>query len=105
MGLLTSAAIAGYQQYTKRTLSYARYKIDNIYHNVSINTVDVTTDGIVEVDFMIEPTVTGTISEVQLYDTNGDLWFKKAESLDVSSVVEGFLYTVQLKISEKEGNS
>lgn len=105
MSLLTSAAIAGYQQYTKRALSYARYKIDNTYHKVSINSVNVTNNGIVEVDFMIEPAVTGVISEVQLYDTNGDLWFRKVESLDVSSVVEGFLYTVQLEISEKEDNS
>lgn len=105
MSLLTSAAITGYQQYTKRTLSYARYKIGSTYYKVNIDSVNVTSGGIVEVNFMIEPTVTGTITEVQLYDTNGDLWLRKAESLDVSSVVEGFFYTVQLEISEKEDNS
>lgn len=105
MSLLTNAAITGYREYTKRTLSYARYKIGSTYYKVSIDSVNVTSGGIVEVNFMIEPTVTGTITEVQLYDTNGDLWLRKAESLDVSSVVEGFFYTVQLEISEKEGNS
>ncbi|MBR1744367.1 MAG: hypothetical protein IJ733_21410 [Lachnospiraceae bacterium] len=102
MSLLTNAAIKGYQQYTKRILSYARYKIGSTYYKVNINSVNVTTNGIVEIDFLIEPTVTGTITEVQLYDTNGELWLDKTESLSVSSVVEGFFYTVQLKISEKE---
>ena len=105
MSLLTDAAITGYQEYTKRTLSYARYKISSTYYKVNIDNVNVTSGGIVEVNFMIEPKAAGTITEVQLYDTNGDLWLRKAESLDVSSVVEGFFYTVQLEISEKEGNS
>ena len=54
---------------------------------------------------MIEPSVNGTVTEVQLFDTSGDLWFRKAESLDVSSVAEGFFYTVQIEITEKEDNS
>ena len=103
MSLLTSAAIAGYQQYTKRILSYARYKIGSTYYKVSIDSVNVTNSGIVEINFTINPQVTGVITEVQIYDTAGDLWFRKTEALDVSTVVEGFFYTVQIEI--KEGTS
>ncbi|MBQ6091367.1 MAG: hypothetical protein IJL07_08905 [Lachnospiraceae bacterium] len=105
MSLLTNEAITGYREYTKRTLAYARYKIGSTYHKVSIDSVNVTSTGIVEVNFMIEPSVNGTVTEVQLFDTSGDLWFRKAESLDVSSVAEGFFYTVQIEITEKEDNS
>ena len=31
MSLLTNEAISGYREYTKRILSYARYKIGNTY--------------------------------------------------------------------------
>lgn len=105
MSLLTNEAITGYREYTKRILSYARYKIGSTYYKVNIDSVKVMSDGIVEVNFMIEPKVAGTITEIQLFNTDGELWMKKTESLDVSSVVEGFFYTVQLEISEKEVNS
>ena len=42
----------------------------------------------------------GTVSEVQLYNTDNELWLSKAESLKLSDVSEGFLYVVRLDIKE-----
>lgn len=104
MKLLTSKAIQGYRDYTKRTVAYAKYKIGTTYYRAKIESVEVTAEGIVEVEFKIETKSTGavTVTEIQLYDTNNDLWLSKQESLKMDSVAEGFCYVCQLVISEKE---
>ena len=47
MKLLTSKAIQGYRDYTKRTVAYAKYKIGSTYYKAKIESVEVTADGIV----------------------------------------------------------
>ena len=104
MKLLTSKAIQGYRDYTKRIVAYAKYKIGSTYHKARIESVEVTSDGTVEITFKIETAVTGKakVTEIQLYDTNNDLWLSKQESLEMESVAEGFYYVCQLVIEEKE---
>ena len=104
MKLLTSKAIQGYRDYTKRTIAYEKYKVGSTYHKTKIESVDVTEEGIVEVRFKIEAATTGaaTVTEIQLYDTNNDLWLSKQEFLEMNSVAEGFYYVCQLEISERE---
>ena len=102
MSLLTNAALNGYRQYTKRILSHAIYKLGDTPYRTRISSVAITNDGVVDISIPIEPVATGVITEVQIYDTSGTVWFSKAESMDVGSVVEGFEYSVQLSIKEKE---
>lgn len=105
MKLLTSRAIQGYRDYTKRTVAYAKYKVGSTYHKQPIESVGITGDGIVEITFKIEAATAGTsatVTEIQLYDTNNDLWLSKQENLKLGSVVEGFYYVCQLAINEKE---
>ena len=101
MGLLTNAAFQGYRDYTKRRIAYARYKIGSTYYKVPIESVTVTSTGVLEISFKIElSSGSGEVSEVQLYDTDNQLWLSKAERLKMDSVAEGFAYVVQLEISE-----
>lgn len=101
MGLLTNAAFQGYRDYTKRRIAYARYKIGSTYYKVPIESVTVTSAGMLEISFKIElSSGSGEVSEVQLYDTDNQLWLSKAERLKMDSVAEGFSYVVQLEISE-----
>ena len=66
-----------------------------------IESVTTTSDGMLEIAFKIElPSGSGEVSEVQLYDTDNQLWLSKAERLKMDSVAEGFSYIVQLEISE-----
>lgn len=104
MKLLTSKATQGYRDYTKRAIAYAKYKIGSTYHKAKIESVEVIADGILEVAFKIETATTGaaTVTEIQLYDTNNDLWLSKQESLKMESVAEAFYYACKLVISEKE---
>ena len=101
MAMLTSAALTGYRNYTKRVVSYAKYKIGSTYYESRIESVKTLSSGIVEISFMIElESGSGTVSEVQLYYTDNELWLSKAESLKLSDVSEGFLYVVRLDIKE-----
>lgn len=99
MKLLTSKAIQGYRDYTKRTIAYAKYKVGSTYHKTKIESVDVTEEGIVEVRFKIEAATTGaaTVTEIQLYDTNNDLWLSKQEFLEMNSVAEAFIMSASWK--------
>lgn len=101
MAMLTSTALTGYRNYTKRIVAYAKYKIGSTYYQSRIESVKTLSGGIVEISFMIElDSGSGTVSEVQLYNTDNELWFSKAESLKLSDVSEGFLYVVRLDIRE-----
>jgi len=102
MGLLTAAAIEGYKEYTKKTIAYAKYKAGGTYYKANISSVSVLPDGRLAVDFLIDHTVPGdiTVTEVQLYDTNNNLWLSKPESLVRKDVQEGILYRFTFIIQE-----
>lgn len=101
MSMLTSAAIQGYRDYTKRRVAYAQYKVGSVYHKTNIESVTITENGTVEIDFKIElSSGSGTVTQIQLYDTDNQLWLSKTENLKMDSVAEAFFYVVQLDISE-----
>lgn len=99
--MLTTSALQGIRGYIKRRVLYARYKIGSTYYKVPLNSIEVMSNGVVEITFMIEmESGSGTVTEVQLYDTEQQLWLSKPESLAMSDVSEGFLYVVRVKIEE-----
>lgn len=104
MKILTNAAIEAYRAFTKRRVKYARYKAGGVWHTVNVLDVSTTSTGTVEIEFQIDAAVAGktTITEIQLYDTENQLWASKTESLSMTTVAEGFTYVVQLDIEEKE---
>lgn len=100
--MLTEKAIAGMKAYIERTIVYARYKIGSTYHKAQIHRREYLRDGRVAVYFSIVPQ-TGqdvTITEVQLFDTNNDLWAVKTEQIVIRGVQEGVLYRFAFDIRE-----
>ncbi len=102
MPILTEAAIEGYKVYTNRKIARARYKIGDTYYDVPIHRRERLTDGRVAVYFSITPAISGnaTISEVQLFDTNNDLWASKTEKIVLNGVQEGVLYRFTFDFKE-----
>lgn len=102
MGLLTAKAIEGYRNYTKRILAYGRYKIGSTYYKVPIDDVVVDSAGVIRISIMINLPTKGaaTITEVQIFDYNNDMFLKKDVSLKAESVAEGFYYLFKLHIVE-----
>ena len=101
MALLTSAALQDIRNYIKRRIAYAKYKIGSTYYTAPIESITVLPNGVVETTFMIELSGgSGTVTEVQLYDTENQLWLSKSESLSMSDVSEGFYYVIRVTIEE-----
>ncbi len=100
--MLTEKALQGYREYTMRTIAYARYRIGAEYYKAPIQSIKIQSDGKIAVQFMIEPKINSkvTITEVQLFDTNNDLWLSKAENLVKESAQEGFYYLFRVTIKE-----
>lgn len=107
MAFLTAAAITAYREYTKRRVKYAKYCAGGVWHTVTVLDFQTTADGIVEIAIPIDAQDAGntTVTQVQLYDADGQLWASKTVNLSMASVAEGFTYVVRLKIEEKEESS
>lgn len=102
MGMLTDAAISGYKEYTRADIAKAKYKVGSTYHDATIQSKEYLSDGRLAVKILIEPPESGTVtvSEIQLYDTTGNLWLKKAESIIRESVAEGIMYRFTFDFTE-----
>ena len=86
--MLTEKAIAGLKAYIDRTIVYARYQINGTYYKAPISRREYLKDGRVAVYFSIIPQLGQdvTITEVQLFDTNNDLWAAKTEEIIIRGV-------------------
>ncbi len=102
MPILTEKAIEGYKKDTEMKIARARYRIGEEYFDVPIHRRERLPDGRVAVYFAITPATAGsvTISEVQLFDNNNDLWAAKTEDIVISGVQEGVLYRFTFDFKE-----
>lgn len=94
MGILTPEALIGYKADTLRKIARARYRIGTTWHEPQIHRREWLPDGRIAIYFSIVPGISGnvTIAEVQLFDSNNDLWASKAENITISGVQQGVLY-------------
>lgn len=102
MPILTGAAMEDYKKHTERIIAYARYKIGGTYTRTEISRRERLKDGRVAVYFSIDAQSGKdvTISEVQLFDTNNDLWASKTENIVIRGVQEGVLYRFTFDFKE-----
>lgn len=102
MPILSAKAIEGYKADTLRKIARARYKIGNTYYEPTIHRREWLADGRVAIYFSITPGISGnvTITEVQLFDTNNDLWASKVENIVISGLQEGILYRFAFDFKE-----
>lgn len=100
--MLTEKAIEGFKTFIERNVVYARYKIDRTYYKAEIHRKERLKDGRVAVYFSIIPQAGRdvTISEVQLFDMNNDLWAQKSENIVIRGVQEGVLYRFAFEFRE-----
>jgi DNA-binding cell septation regulator SpoVG len=104
MGLLQPMAIQGYKDYTRATIAYAQYKVDDVYYRVTDAnlTKSYLADGRLAVSLLIDHTVPGnvTIKEIRLFDTNNNLWLVKPENIMREDVTAGVLYRFTFDFTE-----
>lgn len=100
--MLTPKAMEDFKIFIERRIVYARYKIGGTYHKAEIHRKERLPDGKVAVYFSIIPEAESdvVITEVQLFDTDNQLWASKAENIEVKSVQQGVLYRFAFDIKE-----
>jgi hypothetical protein len=92
--MLTDKAIESFKKFIERNTAYAKYKIGSTYYKVPIHRRERLPDGKVAVYFEIEPNAPSTVhvTEVQIYDTDNELWATKTENIEIESIQDGALY-------------
>lgn len=100
--MLTAEAINGFKEYVKRTVAYARYKVGSTYYQTKLTKVYTDSKGKVAIEFQAGNEVSGniTVTEVQLYNTSGNLWLSKMENLQRKSTQEAIWYRFTIDIQE-----
>lgn len=101
--MLSAAALNGFRNHVKNTVAYAKYKIGSTYYESKITDITISNDGKVKIEFTLNPSVSGEVkvTEVQLYNTSGELWWNKTENLTKKSRQEGIYYRVTINILEE----
>ena len=104
MAMLTPTAIQGFKEYTRVTINYARYRVGNTYYRIpdANLTKDYLADGRLAVKLLIDTALPGNIriTEIQLFDTNGNLWLVKPENIIREDVTAGILYRFTFNFTE-----
>lgn len=95
--MLTPTALGKYKDFTKKIMSYGRYKIGSTFYNVPIHNVVVEGDK-VYVYLLIDHYAVGTVTQCQLFDVDGDLFADKPDSItkdDTQGVLVRFSFLIQ----------
>ena len=104
MALLTETALADMREYIKRRIDHAQYKLGSVWHKEYLESVTIN-GNVVKIKFMIEPDTAGTVTQVQLIDTDSQVWYDKSVRLKMADVSEGYAYVVRIGITETEEES
>jgi len=102
--MLEPVALSDIKTFALNRIAFARYKIGSTYYNAQINGKEITSGGVVRVQFPIIPQADTTvkITEVQLINTNSDVWAKQTVNIDIETVQTGILYWFEFNVEEKE---
>ncbi len=100
--MLTDIALKAYKDYTKWELSYARYKVGSSYIDIPIDRVEMIGDKALKVYLVINNHrhSTITVSEIQLINTDNEVFCQFEENIVINANEEGYLYVVKFKFKE-----
>jgi hypothetical protein len=101
--MLTEKAMRSLKAFVIGTIVFARLKINGAYQQFSIHGKRIDGDT-VKIDVLIDSArFPGaiTVSEIQLYDYEGELWLKKPVDLAKDGVSEGIFCRIALTFTEK----
>ena len=100
--MLDTAAFTDLRSYIKMRITKAKYYIGNTGYNAVINDVAVLNNGTVRAQVSVIPSSTPvTITKVELYNSNGDLWAHQNCSITVKTGQAGILYWFDFTVTEE----
>lgn len=91
---LSSTALTTLRNCIKNNVSYARFKVGSTWYTANLSSVTINSSGAVVVQFDINHSTSGTstVSAVELYDHNGNVWDSRTENISMKALQEGVLY-------------
>jgi hypothetical protein len=98
--MLDTAAFADLRSYIKRRISYAKYRVDDVFYKTDLNDIEVLPTGTVRARLAIIPGDTVTVNRVELYNSNGDLWAHQDVNITISTGQTGILYWFDFTVTE-----
>jgi hypothetical protein len=100
--MIDTAGFNDLRGYVKRRVSYARYRVGSTYYETPLNDVEIRSDGTVRIWISIIPGKAVTVSRVELWSNNAELWMHQDCSITINAGQTGILYWFDIKITEKE---
>ena len=100
--MLTATAMTGFKNHVKQTVAFAKYKVGNTWYDASALNIYEDSAGKVAIDFQVDPEQAGTVTVagVRIYNTAGEIWLEKADSIVRKDTQEGIFYRFTVEIRE-----
>lgn len=97
----STKAFKGLVSHAHREIVSAKYKIQNTYYEATINSIEEKESELV-MHLQLNPSISQevTVSEIALYDTSGDLFYKKAENIKFNPLNEGIIVKITINFME-----
>lgn len=97
----SAKAFKGLVAHTHREIVSAKYKIGSTYYDATINSIEESASSLI-IYLQFNPTIKNevTVSEVALYDTSGELFYKKAENIKFTPLNEGIVNRITINFME-----
>ncbi|GHU52637.1 hypothetical protein AGMMS49975_08850 [Clostridia bacterium] len=101
MAQLTADAITGYKQYTIDNIAFGKYKVGSTYYPLTILSKEIQPNGKMLVRVQCDHPSTGniTITEIQLYDIAGRLWYTDSVNYSLAAVLQSLRYRLDIEFT------
>jgi len=100
--MLTAQAMDDFKTFIEDIIAYAMVTVNGSTSKMTIYRKERLSDGRIAIYLDITPDKAATISRVQLYNKNKQLWADKTENIKLSDAQEGALYRFVFNIEETE---
>lgn len=101
MAQLTNAAIQGYKQYTIDNVVSGKYRVGSTYYPLSILSKEILPNGQMLIRVQCDHPSEGNIviTEIQLYDRAGQLWYTDSVSYSLAAVLQSLRYRLDIEFT------
>ena len=101
--MIDTAGFVDLRNFIKRRIAYARYRVGNSYVKTQLSKIHILRNGTVRAQLTISASSTPlTVTRVELYNPDGNLWAHQDCSITVNTGQTGILYWFDFTITEQE---
>lgn len=97
---LTTVAFSDLRNFIKRRIGSAKYYIGSTAYAATIQGVSILSSGVVRVALAINPSSAATVTKVELYNQDGELWASQSFSVALTESAQKILYWFDFTVEE-----